>query len=86
MVLRQEPVGPLTGTDSEWGEPFSQEGTVQNNRCSHVFKEADGTAYDADGIVFEDLDGFCYTSLKSRVPVIFPYTPNTKYVKIDKSY
>lgn len=48
-----EPLVPLTGEDWEWSEVG--EGTFQNKRCSHVFKQADrfgGQAYDINGIVF----------------------------------
>ena len=75
-----EPIGPLTGKDSEWMEVC--EGTWQNKRCSHVFKGADGRAYDIDGKVFRDENGSCYTNKESRVYVEFPYTPTTEYVDI----
>ena len=45
-----EPIVPLTGEDWEWSEV--RDGMFQNKRCSHVFKEADGTAYDIQGKVF----------------------------------
>jgi hypothetical protein len=72
-----EPLGPLTGADSEWVE-FA-EGKFQNNRCSHVFKE-NGEAYDSEGRIFQDPDGCCYQNFESRVPVTFPYTPKREYV------
>jgi hypothetical protein len=77
-----EPLGPLTGEDSEWGDSFCGDGTMQNNRCSHVFKRPDGTAYDINGKVFREKSGACYTSQDSRVDVIFPYTPTTEYVDV----
>lgn len=77
-----EPWGPLTGEDHEWGEPFTESGTQQNKRCSHVFKDADGNAYDGQGKVFTEPGGCSYTSRDSRVPVTFPYTPKTEYVKV----
>lgn len=73
-----EPLAPLTGEDDEWCEVL--EGTWQNIRCSHVFKEADGNAYDINGKVFREPSGACYTSRDSRVYVTFPYTPTTEYV------
>lgn len=77
-----EPIGPLTGEDHEWGEPFDSDGTQQNKRCSHVFRLADGRAYDIDGKVFREPNGYCYTNGESRVFVTFPYTPTTEYVDV----
>lgn len=75
-----KPWGPLTGADDEWGEPYGDDGTQQNKRCSHVFRERDGRAYDSQGRVFRDPDGNCYTSIDSRVYITFPYTPTVEYV------
>lgn len=58
--------------------------THQNKRCSHVFKDKDGNAYDIDGKVFREPDGCCFTSKDSFVPVTFPYTPKTEYVDVPK--
>lgn len=77
-----EPLCPLTGEDAEWNEVGN--GMWQNNRCSHVFKEADGTAYDIDGRIFREPNGVCYTGRESRVNVTFPYTPKQVYVDVDK--
>lgn len=74
-----EPLTQLAGTDDEWGEPFDGEGTQQNKRCGHVFRKADGTAYDSEGIIWRDPDGGCCTNFESRVPVTFPYTPKREY-------
>lgn len=82
-ILRYEPLMPLTGEDSEWNE--IGEGLYQNNRCSRVFKhvnENDCSVYDIDGKVFREPSGSCYTSIDSRVPVIFPYTPRTEYIDV----
>jgi hypothetical protein len=83
-VSRHEILTPLTGTDDEWvihdygdGSPYAQ-----NRRCGHVFKNADGTAYDIDGKVFREPSGFTYTSFESRVPVTFPYMPKREYVDV----
>ena len=77
-----EPIGPLTGKDSEWGESCWNDGTMQNKRCSHVFKEKDGRAYDINGKVFKESNGSCYTSRESRVYIEFPYVPKTEYVTV----
>lgn len=81
-----EPICPLTGKDEEWNE--IGKGHFQNNRCSHVFKDADrfnGQAYDGEGIIFRDPDGSCCTNSGSNVPIVFPYTPTRKYVDRQKS-
>lgn len=80
-LLRFEPLGPLTGADSEWVEVG--EGTWQNRRCGRVFKGEDGRAYDIEGRVFREPDGGCFTNIDSRVYVEFPYTPTTEYVDVE---
>jgi hypothetical protein len=87
-----KPIVPLTGEDWEWSDArHNGDGSIhyQNKRCSHVFKEGDGQAYDIDGRVFwewykdqETGEAFksYYTSRDSRVYVTFPYTPKTEYV------
>lgn len=79
-LLAQEPLTPLTGADDEWNDVGEISGRPwwQNKRCSRVFKEADGIAYDVQGIVWRDKSGFTYTNGKSRVNVVFPYTPQTE--------
>ena len=85
-----EPIVPLTGEDWEWNE--CGPGVWQNNRCSHVFKDATrfkGQAYDSEGVIFWDLcepmEGetepykFHFTSRDSAVPITFPYTPKREY-------
>lgn len=78
-VARFEPLTPLTGEDDEWMEVT--DGTLQNKRCSHVFRE-NGKAYDIQGKVFRTPSGNCYTSFDSRTPVVFPYTPKIEYVDV----
>ena len=78
-----EPTVPLTGEDSEWNEVGT--GCWQNTRCGHVFKEADGRAYDIQGIVFREPNGVCYTSGNSRVFIDFPYTPKVHYQDVEAS-
>jgi hypothetical protein len=81
-----EPVAPLTGEDWEWVEVFND--MYQNKRCSHVFKDADGKAYDIDGKIFwdwhQDENGEMYkshfTGRESRVYIEFPYVPKREYV------
>jgi hypothetical protein len=76
-----EPLSPLNGNDDEWSEVSKD--VWQNLRCSHVFKGADGRAYDINGKVFREPNGNCFTSGDSRVYVTFPYTPKTEYVDME---
>lgn len=82
-LARYEPLGPLTGEESEWNDIGERDGTTlyQNNRCSRVFKE-DGVAYDIDGVVFEEPNGCRFTGRHSRVTVQFPYTPRTVVARV----
>ena len=87
-----KPLTPLTGEDWEWHDVSEYSGRdngplFQNKRCGNVFKDNTG-AYDIDGIVWYDWytdeeTGEKYrshfTNHKSRVPVTFPYLPNTEY-------
>ena len=52
----------------------------QNRRCSHVFKEEDGKAYDSRAIIFRDKDGATYQNSESRKYVTFPYMPKTEII------
>ena len=76
-----EPIVPITGNDCEWNEVG--EGTYQNNRCSHVFKDSSGRAYDIQGKIFRESNGCCYTSGDSHVDITFPYTPKTEYIDVE---
>jgi hypothetical protein len=78
-----EPITPLTGEDDEWFE--YTEGRFQNIRCSHVFKDGDGQAYDIEGRIFRDPDGSMWTNGDSRVPVTFPYVPTREVVDREPS-
>lgn len=75
-----EPVSPLRGTEDEWGNPL--EGSRQNLRCTRIFKDIDGRAYDIYGRVFRRPDGGCYTNHASRVYIQFPYHPVTEYIDV----
>lgn len=80
-LAQYEPLTPLTGDDDEWIEVA--DGLWQNKRCSRVFKNAKGEAWDIDGKVFREPDGYSYTNGESRTPVAFPYVPKTVYVDVD---
>jgi hypothetical protein len=75
-----EPLTPLTGNDDEWNEVGSD--VWQNNRCSTVFKDNDGKAYDINGKVFCEPDGCCFTNNDSKVYINFPYTPQIEYINV----
>lgn len=75
-LLAFEPLTPLQGTEEEWLE--CADGLFQNKRCGRVFR-SNGQAYDIEGIVFREPSGTCYTSWRSRTPVVFPYTPTTVF-------
>lgn len=79
-----KPASPITGEEHEWYEVGPN--VWQNNRCSTLFKEADGRAYDIDGKVFREPNGACYTSRESRVYVEFPYVPTTEYIDVPFSH
>jgi hypothetical protein len=86
-ALSWKPIAPLTGEDDEWEDvsDMSAAPLWQNRRCSAVFKDACGSAYYLDGIIFRHPDGVCYTSRDSRVPVTFPYHPESKYVDVEEN-
>lgn len=82
-LLRFEPLGPLTGEPDEWVElDYDDDMKAQNKRCSHVFRRADGTAYDIEARIFREPDGACFTGKGSSVDITFPYTPTREYVDV----
>lgn len=82
-LLNFELLTPLTGAESEWCEPYCNDGNQQSNRHSAVFRLADGQAYFLDGKVFRDPSGACYTNSDSRVFITeWPYVPVTEYVDV----
>lgn len=80
-----KPLCPLTGADSEWGDVSgpSDEPKWQNKRASHVFKGADGKAYDIDAVVYQEPNGCTFTRGGARHYIEFPYTPTRKLIKVD---
>jgi len=76
-----EPLGPLTGEDSEWVQVTDD--LWQNKRDGRVFKKSDGQAYFIEGKIFEDPDGSRWCNSDSFVDVAFPCIPNSVIVKRD---
>ena len=82
-LLAFQPIRPLTGEDAEWTElGYDADMAAQNKRCSHVFRRADGTAYDSSARVFREPSGCCFTNGDSRVDITFPYSPSVEYVDV----
>ena len=76
---------PLQGTPSEWKNVSEEmdKTLYQNQRCYGVFASDENgkDAYYHGGIVFVDKSGDSFTCGKSSVPITFPYTPITIYIK-----
>lgn len=85
-LLKYEPITPLTGNDDEWNKlDYGDDVKYQNKRCSRIFKNADGQAYDSEGKIFSDDGGESwYQSKNSRTYITFPYIPKTEKVIIEK--
>lgn len=82
QVARFEPLLPLSGEEGEWNQVA--EDCWQNKRCSHVFKDAQGNAYDSEGRLFKSKKtGGVFATQNSRVPVTFPYTPRREIVEVE---
>lgn len=76
-----KPVTPLTGEVNEWVKVDDH--TWQNKRCSSVFKNDSGQAYDVDGKIFSSDGGKTwFRSSDSHVDITFPYTPPVHPEKI----
>jgi len=72
-LVRQEPLGPLLGTEDEWNEVG--EDKLQNKFCSTVFKEkSTNKAYWIEGRIFKDKDGCHFTNGDSHIEITFPWT------------
>lgn len=84
-LLRFKPLTSLTGEDSEWDEIGN--GKQQNKRCPSVFRNADGTAYDINGIVVSYNGGITwFPSKRFKKEVTFPYVPPTHAERVYIEY
>ena len=80
-LLRFLPITPLTGEEDEWRE--LPHGGYQNIRCSRVFKDTNGRAYDIEGKIFTHDGGKSwFTNSNSLVSIEFPYVPPTHPEKV----
>lgn len=86
-LLKYEPITPLTGEDNEWTLlDYGDDIIYQNKRCSRVFKDKNGKAYDIDGKIFSDNNGktwFTKGGGESRTYITFPYTPKTEKIFLE---
>ena len=89
-LMAFEPLSPLRGDDSEWGDVSDLTGHPfwQNKRDSRVFKHADGSVTFNDALVWEEEDGGritgCVSGFTSSQPITLPCTPKTRYVKVTR--
>ena len=84
-LLDWKPISPLTGEEDEWGEPYCDDNTQQNKRCSAVFRKNfdNSTAHYLHGKIFSDDGGKTWWSnIDSRVPVEFPYVVPEKSERV----
>lgn len=86
-LLNYEPISPLTGAEDEWNKlDYNNDTKYQNKRCSRVFKNAEGKAYDIEGKIFSDDGGKSwYTCGDSRVYIEFPYVPKTEKIILENN-
>ena len=77
-LVKFMPLTPLTGDDNEWEDisDISGDTCYQNKRCSRIFKDKDGRAYDIEYRYFVDENGVSYTNKNSTEYISFPYCPN----------
>jgi hypothetical protein len=69
-LLKDMPITPLTGKDWEWGTDIC---STQNKRCSKVFEDEQGRAYNVEGYAFShDGGNVWYTNGDSRKYITFP--------------
>lgn len=77
-LIAGQPLGPLTGADSEWFDPMGDGTMLQNRRCGSVFKDwrlPDGSLSLVAGEgkqTIHDIDNPAWDGT-------FPYDPATKF-------
>lgn len=78
-LIKGQPLGPLTGEDSEWFDPMGDGLMLQNKRCSTVFKDKrgpDGMLSSEGAELIHDID-----APNPMAPITFPYDPETRMVR-----
>ena len=85
QLLERLPITPIFDDDQYWEE--REDGIQQNNRCSCLFKNAEGKAFYIDAIKFRDPDGKCYSNASAFISGVeikssqfikgFPFIPMT---------
>lgn len=84
-LLRFKPITPLLGGNEEWVKV--SDNRWQNKRCSSVFKNADGKAYDIDAVIVSDNGGVTWFSTsKFYKEISFPYLPPINPEKVYIEY
>lgn len=87
LLLKNEPITPLTGAPDEWVK--FDDTLYMNKRCLRVAKYGENKpAYDIDGVVYYektiDSDGkesrTGFFTKTPTTPITFPYTPITEYL------
>ncbi len=87
-VADYKPLTPLKGTANEWG---TEAGDRQNNRCSAVFNNGDGTFNYLNGLSFKTQTGSSWQGsaidknkkvVRSSQPVYFPFVPKTFVIDV----
>lgn len=86
-LLRYEPLTELTGNENEWTKlECIDDGCYQNKRCSRIFKDEGGQAYDLEGKIFSEDGGKSWFTCKdSKVYIDFPYIPHTEEVILENN-
>jgi len=85
QLTEQLPITPIFDDDEYW--ELKDDGLMQNNRCSCLFKNAEGKAFNIDAIKFRDPDGKCYSNASAFISGVeikssqfikgFPFIPMT---------
>lgn len=87
-LLKYEPITPLTGEEDEWVEiNQGDDMKYHNKRCSRIYKDKDGRAYDIEGKVFSDNNGkswYIKGGGGSRTYIEFPYVPQTEKILVNE--
>ena len=79
-LMLGKPLTALTGDEDEWYEN-------QNIRCSSVFRDSEGNAYDHDSAIVSDNGGITwFASKRFYEPISFPYNPPSYPKKVYIEY